>query len=162
MKNEFIKEAKIGDTLEIPLDKYVEYDIKNKYQFQGSLEDDKLANIMKQEDPIEASLKMRWEESGDYMMECTRLREHCDYNGKFFFRIRNKNDGPFNDPKLNGEHLIGFREKTKSLESSLESRSSSFMNQDSVRNSLNESELDKLKLRKRAKSTIMKNKEEEK
>lgn len=49
MKNEYIKNARIGETLDLPMDKGImDYDeSKKKFQFSGSLPTDTLANIYK-------------------------------------------------------------------------------------------------------------------
>lgn len=70
-----------------------------------------MADIYKNKDPIDASLKMRYRLSGGYISDVVRLRHHVDKQDKFFFQLRIKGDPEFENKKKKKLRLKQWREK---------------------------------------------------
>lgn len=78
----------IGQSLGIELDRSLSYDQDYKFKAKFSLpDDDMIADIYQNDDPIEASLKMRWAYSAGFISEEIRLRHHVDRHDQYFFKL---------------------------------------------------------------------------
>jgi hypothetical protein len=91
-QDKYIKEVAIGQSLGITLADNVNVDDRKKYQAKFSIPKDDMADIYKNKDPIDASLKMRYRLSGGYISNVVRSRDHVDKQDKFFFKLHLKGD----------------------------------------------------------------------